>query len=211
LNFTFYTLSYDKYAQDAKGNDYIKYDDDVNGPLDNFIIIGKLKNIIRASNLITDEAAEIVGDEALSMYYDITRETKDSDKLYLPVGADFIPIRGLDGEQPKQLKMGDNIFTDYTPGSINWGKPKEFEVPVNKDETEVIAEDTAYCGYAVMKGTLPKDPWQSNTKDWFSPPTPVHIAKRNTKSDEFDITLSTSSYKFDNIDVLWKNPINIVV
>lgn len=210
LNFTFYTLSYDQYTQDDDGNDIIEKSS-VNGSLDNFIVIGKLKNIIRASNLITDEAAEIVGDEALSMYYDITRETKDSDKLYLPVGEDFVPIRGLDGERPEQLKMGDDIFTDYTPDSINWGKPKEFEVPVNKDETEVIAEDIAYCGYAVMTGTLPSDNFGSSEKDWFSPPTPVHIAKRSTKSNEFNITLSTSSYKFDNINVLWKNPINIVV
>ena len=209
LNFTFYTLSYDQYKQDTNGNDVEK--PIVPGSLDNFIVIGKLKNIIRASNLITDEAAEIVGDEALSMYYDITRETKDSDKLYLPVGEDFVPIRGLDSEQPLQLTMGNDIFTDYDAGSINWGNPKVFNVPVNEDETTVIAEDIAYCGYAVMKGTLPEDRWQSDTKDWFSPPTPVHIAKRNTKSDEFDITLSTSSYKFDNINVLWKNPINIVV
>lgn len=209
LNFTFYTLSYDQYKQDTNGNDVEK--PIVPGSLDNFIIIGKLKNIIRASNLITDEAAEIVGDEALNMYYDITRETKDSDKLYLPVGEDFVPIRGLDGELPKQLKMGDDIFSDYQPESIEWGKPKVFNVPVNEDKTTVIAEDIAYCGYAVMEGTLRKDGQYSSTKDWFSPPTPVHIAKRNTKSDEFNITLSTSSYKFDNIDVLWKNPINIVV
>lgn len=205
LIFTFYTLSYDQYNADAK-NTHI-YTEPISYPksLDNYIVIGTMTKIIRASTMSKNIDVEMAAADGLQMYYDIN--AGPDQMLYLPInGGDFVPIIGIDGGELKKVTPGSDIFTPYveTEGSIQWPNPKFFTI---QDElTQIFTADAvATCGFGVGANVLGTDGMGSFQYPQFSNPTKVNIGTQHTTSKSQQIVFSISDIDATNVGTLWSS------
>jgi hypothetical protein len=104
-------LSYDQYTE-TSSNLYKEPVTCSNNP-DEYIVIGSMTKILRASTMQNDTEAEMVAANELEMYYDINQDPNSL--VYLPIdGEDFVPVKGIEGGDIKVLKSGSDAFTAYS-------------------------------------------------------------------------------------------------
>lgn len=208
LIFTFYTLSYDQY--DHSVEDKPKDPISVHSCPDEYIEIGTMTKIVRASTLGQNIEADMIAEEGVNMYYDITKKD-DETTLYLPINGKFKPVVGLESENPKLITCGTTIFDPYQEDKKSLDSSTDWGTPIVVDVNDFIStSDNEKIEQACLSAYIPttaqytaNEATEQKHKEYFSPPTFVDINLYRHVSQHIPKQLDLHSLNVNSANMLW--------
>lgn len=202
LKFEFYTLSANAYdrTETTLENDYI--------------LIGEKTSQIRPSTYGDEASIDMISEDALTLYYDITE--KDADippTVHLPISEDTNALKVLqeqeDGGKVNILTNGDDAFAEYTEKSTNKtdvfkeDAPIIIDVSTSKENSIISTDAQATLAMYVGQNTLESDGMGSHNNEWFTCPTKVNVGPRQTMTSHIKISFSLMDVALENTNILW--------